>query len=95
MIALEITINGKKIVLAGAPSLAGGVTSVVKAPSPGEPVGALTVFGITEFVEGEEQLMLNWKENHPVSVGDEIRICIKEVSKADPPESSENPAHQE
>ncbi|WP_138223085.1 hypothetical protein [Nibricoccus aquaticus] len=96
MIAIEVSCNGAKVVLAGSEALEGGMIGAsVDVPDTCEDKVLLTVFGVTKYVEGEQQRVLYWKERMPFSVGDEIRIRAIPSSVADPHESESDPLTEE
>ena len=96
MLAFEISHNGTKILVAGSEAIEGGALQAgVGTDDTSEDAGKLTVFGISKYIEGVQQDMLHWKEDYPLTVGDEIKIRIVRVSHADPPQEITDPAKDE
>lgn len=96
MKAIEVTQNGKRIILAGAPALADGtIHASVCLDDTSQDFAKIAVFGVTKFEEGKEQAMMTWKDGYRIAVSDEIRIRIIEVTEADIPDETRNPALDE
>jgi hypothetical protein len=98
MIALEVTLNGKRICVAGAEDLAVLTTSVsavgklgkkTVAARPDETGGEIhySVGGLTARPDPERDVHLRWKSVAPLRVGDVIQVRVLEADKADRPRS--------
>jgi hypothetical protein len=94
MIALEVTLNGKRICLAGAEDLAVLTTSVSAVgklgkktvPARSDETGGeihYSVGGLTARSDPERDVHLRWKSVAPLRVGDVIQVRILETDKAD------------
>ena len=95
MLTLEVTLNGKKLALAGAQDL-GVLNAIINAVgklgerSEGK-VGKKTnydlflhVGGLTSRPKGQTNEHLNWVHQHPLSIGDEVTVKIVETQATDP-----------
>ncbi len=88
MIGLEISCNGKRVIVAGGDRVF-SVSSVVNVlgklgeniKKDFEPFGNLTVLGISEPHGKKPQQMITWNHKTDLSVGDEIKIRIVEIEK--------------
>jgi hypothetical protein len=100
MIALEVSLNGKRVCIAGAEDLAvlsTIVTAVGKlgkktVPArPDETGGEIhySVGGLTAREDPKKDVHMNWKSVAPLRVGDVIQVKVLESDKADPPRSRE------
>src|ERR1039458_9053336 len=98
MIALEVTLNGKRICVAGAEDLAVLTTSVSAVgrlgkktvPARSDKTGGeihYSVGGLTARPDPERDVHLRWKSVAPLRVGDVIQVRILETDKADPARS--------
>jgi len=93
MIALEVTINGKRVCLAGAEDLSvlsAHVTAcgcLGKKTVPRRPDETRDFYyhvgGLTSRRDPEKDLHLAWKNIKPLKVGDVVQVRILEVPKAD------------
>jgi hypothetical protein len=94
MIALEVTLNGKRVCVAGAEDLAVLTTSVSAVGKlgkktiparPDETGGEIhySVGGLTARPDPERDVHLRWKSVAPLHVGDVIQVRILETDKAD------------
>jgi hypothetical protein len=94
MIAFEVTLNGKRICVAGAEDLsvlstiitASGILGAKTVPARTGNVRAevfYTVGGLTARADPEKDVHLQWKEIAPLQVGDVIRVKVLEAKKAD------------
>jgi len=94
MIALEVTLNGKRVCIAGAEDLAVLTTNVSavgklgKKTIPARPDETsadihYSVGGLTARKEPKKDVHLRWKSVAPLRVGDMIQVKILEVEKAD------------
>lgn len=100
MIALETTLNGQQLCIAGAEDLCvlntivnavGKLGDLSKHPRDLESADLfLSVGGLTRRTVGDDE-HLRWTEEQSLSVGDEITITILKVEEADLP-SSRTPA---
>jgi hypothetical protein len=98
MIALEVSLNGKRVCIAGAEDLAVLTTSVAAVgklgqktvPARPEETGGefhYSVGGLTARQNPEKDVHLRWKSVAPLQVGDVIQVKILETDKVDPPRS--------
>jgi hypothetical protein len=99
LLALEIVLNGRKVVLAGADDLAvlngivnavgklGRKTSGTKA-NPSDYDLWLTVGGLTARVDGTPDEHLLWVGRKKLKIGDKVEIRVCKVAVADYPEES-------
>lgn len=96
MLAYEVFVNGRKVALAGADDLSvlsGIVNAVGKlgrrtVRSKVHPKGYdlwLTVGGLTSRRRGLTNDHLDWTKQRKLKIGDEVRILVCQVSKADKP----------
>lgn len=94
MIALEVTLNGKRICVAGAEDLAVLTTSVSAVGKLGkktvtarrdETGGEIhySVGGLTARSDPERDVHLRWKSVAPLRIGDVIQVRVLETDKAD------------
>ena len=98
MIALEVSLNGKRVCVAGAEDLA-VLTTVVSAVGklgkktvpawPGQASGEIhySVGGLTARQDPKMDVHVRWKSIDPLRVGDVIQVRILETDKADPARS--------
>ena len=94
MLTLEVTLNGKKLALAGAQDL-GVLNAIINAVGKlgehsegkaGKKTNydlSLHVGGLTSRSKGQTNEHLNWVHQHPLSVGDEVIVKIGETQTAD------------
>ena len=94
MIALEITLNGTRICVAGAEDLA-VLSTIISAggklgkktvpPRPGDETLDIyySVGGLTSRPEPWKDVHVNWKSVAPLKVGDVIQVRILETRKVD------------
>jgi hypothetical protein len=98
MIALEVSLNGKRVCIAGADDLSVLSTHVTACGKlgkktiptrPDETTGDLyyTVGGLTSRRDPNQDVHLRWKEIAPLKVGDVIQVKILETDKVDRPTS--------
>jgi hypothetical protein len=94
MIALEVSLNGKRVCIAGAEDLSvlsAHITAVGKlgkqtVPArPDDTSGEIhySVGGLTARSDPEKDVHVNWKSVAPLKVGDVIQVKILETEKAD------------
>ena len=93
MIALEVTLNGKKVCIAGADDL--GVLSATLSACgklglktvAARPEEACDLFysvgGLTSRLDPKKDVHLNWKSIAPLKVGDTIQVRIIETDRVD------------
>ena len=98
MIALEVSLNGKRVCIAGADDLA-VLTAIISAsgrlgpktvparPDDITPDLFYSVGGLTSRPDPETDLHLSWKSIAPLKVGDVIQVKILETNKTDQPTS--------
>ncbi|MFO1021433.1 MAG: hypothetical protein U0903_12160 [Planctomycetales bacterium] len=97
MIALEVTLNGKRICVAGAEDLEVLTTSITAGGKLGKktlsagPDETCTfsyhVGGLTGRKDPKKDVHLGWKTDITLKVGDVIRVQLVETAKADRPKS--------
>lgn len=95
MIALEVTLNGKRVCIAGAEDLSvlnaivtacGPLGKKTVPRRPGETVDFYYhIGGLTSRRDPNKDVHLNWKLLSPLKLGDTVQIRIVEVKKADRP----------
>jgi hypothetical protein len=94
MIALEVTLNGKRMCVAGAEDLAvlstiisaGGKLGRKTVPArPDDPTFDIyySVGGLTSRPDPKKDVHVNWKSIAPLKVGDVIQVRILETMKVD------------
>ena len=99
MIALEVSVNGRQLTLAGVPGdqmLIGATFSgqrLAEEPLEGQPkrferYTELRVTGLTE------QEHWSWIEGLPLEPGDEVRLRVVSVSESDPPATTSRRAEE-
>lgn len=95
MIALKVTLNGKRVCTAGAEDLS-VLNAIVNAVGP---LGKKTVKvrpneapdlhymvgGLTSRPDPAKDVHLRWKRFAPLKIGDVIQIKVVDATKADPP----------
>ena len=93
MIAFEVTLNGKRVCIAGAEDL--GVLSVSlsacgrlgKKTVPARPEETCDIFysvgGLTSRRNAKKDVHLDWKSIEPLSPGDIIQVRVIETEKVD------------
>lgn len=98
MIAFEVTLNGKRICIAGAEDLAvlaahvtatGTLGSKTVPARPEETTRDVfySVGGLTSRPDPANDVHLNWKSIVPLRIGDTIQFTVLDVTKADRPKS--------
>ncbi len=93
MIALEVSLNGKRVCIAGAEDLAVLSTHVTatgrlgKKTAPARPDETVDLFytvgGLTPRPKPRSDVHLRWKSLAPLRVGDVIQVKIIETNRAD------------
>ena len=98
MIALEVTLNGKRICIAGAEDLS-VLSTIISAggklgkktvpPRPGDETFDIyySVGGLTSRPDPTKDVHVRWKSVEPLKVGDVIQVRILETEKVDRPRS--------
>jgi hypothetical protein len=101
MIALEVTLNGRRICVAGAEDLS-VLSTIVSAggklgkrtvpPRPGDETFDIyySVGGLTSRLDPAKDVHVNWKSVAPLKVGDVIQVRILETRKVDRAKSRKN-----
>lgn len=96
MIALEISLNGKRVCTAGAEDLsvlaaivgAGGRLGKKTVPPPTVPHAIYCdIGGLTSRADPAKNVHLHWQSLKPLKVGDTIQIRILETTHVDRPKS--------
>lgn len=97
MIALEVTLNGKRICIAGAEDLEVLTTSITAGGKLGKKtvrshpdetyVVSYHVSGLTGRKDPKKDVHLGWKTDITLKVGDVIRVQLLETAKVDRPKS--------
>lgn len=101
MIAFEVSLNGKRVCIAGAEDLAVLTTNVSAVGKlgkktvplrPDETGGEIhySVGGLTSRLDPEKDVHLRWKSVAALKVGDVVQVKILETDKADCASSREN-----
>jgi len=94
MIAFQVTLNGKRVCVAGAEDLSVLTTVVTAAgklgkrtvpPRPGDVTHDIhySVGGLTSRPDPATDVHVNWKSIFPLKVGDVIQVRIVETRKVD------------
>ncbi len=103
MHGLEITLNGKRTIVAGGPRMI-SLNAVVAAygqlsdetKNGASPFGGLSVMGVAEATSHEKQKMITWNNEEDLKPGDEIVIRFIEIDEpTKPTEVSEIEAEQD
>jgi len=98
MIAFKVSVNGKRIYVAGRDDLAVLHAMVIasgklgKKTVPARPEETTAdifyqVGGLTSGRDPEKDVHLRWKSNSPLKVGDVIQVTVVETAKVDRPKS--------
>jgi hypothetical protein len=94
MIALEVSLNGKRVCIAGANDLSVLIAQVTACgrlgkktvrARPDDTTGEIhySVGGLTARTDPEKDVHVSWKSIAPVRIGDVIQIKILETEKVD------------
>ncbi len=97
MIALEVTLNGKRVCVAGAEDLSVLSTSVAAVGKLGKKTmrrradETFDIFyhigGLTSRPDPAKDVHVDWKSSAPLKIGDVIQVRILDAQKADRPKS--------
>ena len=97
MIALEVTVNGKRVCTAGSEDLSVLSTVVTACGRLGKktfPARANEIYdvfyrvgGLTSRADPANDIHLNWQKLTPLAIGDIIQIKILETTRVDRPKS--------
>ena len=105
MIAFEVTLNGKRICIAGAEDLAvlntiiaaSGKLGAKTVPArPDDTTGEVfySVGGLTGRRDPKKDVHVRWKSIAPLRVGDVVQVRVVDVKKADRPASRKKAVHK-
>jgi len=103
MIAFEVTLNGKRVCVAGAEDLAvlsAGITASGKLGAKTVPARPddldgdvfYSVGGLTSRRDPKRDVHMRWKSVVPLQVGDIVQVKIIRTDKVDPPKSRKKAA---